>query len=205
MVAVKDRISEETAGSDSLPLPPPPHFGTEAGHLDSVGRTEAHPHWPVQGIAESGDEDLLDQDVDEEAGSKSDDSGEPPPIDEALLRYTVCGPGIVNATMRQPTRFRIEATAPNGQKVSTRGMSFFIAIRGVARVRAKVVSEDNDAYNVEWKPSVSGLYSITISKAGRSLRGSPFSVNASTPLPLPRNCLVSPRCSMQNGSNVLPP
>lgn len=111
---------------------------------------------------------------------------------EANLTYQVVGSGVKEATVRQPTRFSVMATdSSTGSVVPTAGMPFFVTIRGVTRVHARTVQSEDDLYTVEWKPSMSGPYTITVSKRGKALPGSPFTLVAATPLPHPAHCIVS--------------
>ena len=113
---------------------------------------------------------------------------------EANLTYRVMGPGVSEATVRQPTRFSVAATdSSTGSAIPTAGMPFFVTIRGVARVHARTVQGEDNLYTVEWKPSMSGPYTITVSKRGKALPGSPFTLVAATPLPHPAHCIVSAR------------
>ena len=105
------------------------------------------------------------------------------------LVYSVTGIG--PATVREPERFEITARDEDGNEVTTLGEKFLIAIRGVARVRHRIVKgERRHVLTVEWKPPVSGNYKIAISKGGIAFPGSPFSANASTPEPHAKMCSV---------------
>ena len=120
-----------------------------------------------------------------------DEFGAQYPMDEMSLKYSVKGPGVQEATVRQPTRFWVAAVdSSTGNDVPTAGMGFMVTIRGVTRAHARAVQTDDGLYTVEWKPSMSGPYTITISKRGQSLPGSPFLLIAATPMPHPSHCLV---------------
>ena len=69
------------------------------------------------------------------------------------------------------------------------GECFFVAIRGVATVRARVEDRGDGDYVVTWRPPQSGRYCIAVShNFGTPLPGSPFVVNAITPEPCPSEC-----------------
>ena len=106
------------------------------------------------------------------------------------LQYEVVGGGISEATVLKPARFSITARDEDGESVPTAGMPFIVAIRGVARVRAKVVDTGDGLYTAEWRPPISGLYQIAIFKHGFSLPGSPFHVPTMTPQPHAAHCIV---------------
>ena len=100
----------------------------------------------------------------------------------------VVGDGLHKVCVRQPSSFKIEAYDDEGHRKMTGGDGFFIAIRGASRVRAKVTDMRDGTYLVEWKPSVSGSYTIAVSLFGNSLPGSPYRLEVDAPFPYAPNC-----------------
>ena len=72
----------------------------------------------------------------------------------------------LNMTVRTPAEFTVVAKDINGRQRSSGGEAFFIAIRGASRVRARVSDCSNGTYQVQWKPVVSGEYSVAVSLFG---------------------------------------
>lgn len=106
------------------------------------------------------------------------------------LKYACRGAGVQCATVREAVRFEIVAFDEEGNLRPTASEQFMITIHGVARVRHQVVvGERRDIYTVEWKPPVSGQYTIAISKSGKQLLP-PVSVLATSPEPHARHCAV---------------
>ena len=97
----------------------------------------------------------------------------------------------LNMTVRTPAEFTVVAKDINGRQRSSGGEAFFIAIRGASRVRARVSDCSNGTYQVQWKPVVSGEYSVAVSLFGVSLHGSPFPLHVYDPSPYAPNCEVS--------------
>ena len=111
-------------------------------------------------------------------------------VAESERCFTVAGAGIQEATVREPTSFTITTTDEKGNALETGGELFFIAIRGVAQVRARVTDNGDGTYTVVWQPPLSGRYDIAVSNFGIPLPGSPFFVTASTPQPCTSKCLL---------------
>ena len=109
---------------------------------------------------------------------------------DEILTFRVSGAGLHLATVRESAHFTIEALDANGARMACGGEPIFVAIRGVSHVRARVSDLDNGLYEVEWRPTVSGHYTISISSMGVSMPGSPFAAVATTPEPAPSRCLV---------------
>lgn len=102
----------------------------------------------------------------------------------------VHGDGLREATVRQAAYFWIEAADIEGNKRTSGGDVFFVAIRGPAQTRARVTDNGDGTYLVIWKPHVSGVYSISISHFGIALPNTPFTCHATPTLPCPSNCIV---------------
>ena len=68
----------------------------------------------------------------------------------------VSGRGLSIATVRQLTTFTVTAQDSDGQPQTEGGDTFFVAIRGASRVRAKVTDNADGTYSVAYRPSVSG-------------------------------------------------
>ena len=101
------------------------------------------------------------------------------------------GRGLSEASTRQPAEFLIEAYDAAGRRQQQGGDAFFVTVRGVQKVRARVVDNGDGSYAVSWTPPQSGFYSIAVSCFGLSIPGSPFTVTATQPLPWAPNCVVS--------------
>lgn len=80
---------------------------------------------------------------------------EPPHTSAAFCRVT--GAGLVEACIRQPAYFWVEAYDNKGKKRTVGGDSFFVAVRGPARSRARIRDNEDGTYLVVWKPSTSGV------------------------------------------------
>lgn len=110
------------------------------------------------------------------------------PYQASATRSRVTGDGIVEATVRQPAYFVIEAMDSRGRRRHDGGDAFFVAIRGPSQTRAKVADNCDGTYLVVWKPHVSGTYTIAVSLLGVLLPGAPFTVHTSTCLPCASKC-----------------
>ena len=95
------------------------------------------------------------------------------------------------AAVHHPSEFIIEAYDGYGARRSTGGDSFFVAIRGAQRVRARVTDNNDGSYRCAWTPPQSGTYNIAVSSFGIALPGSPFTYKATPPLAYAPNCVVS--------------
>ena len=76
----------------------------------------------------------------------------------------------------QAVEFGIQAYDSSGAPTRAGGDAFFVAIRGAARCRARVLDHGDGTYVVGWRPTVSGTYHIAISIFGAAIQGSPFDV-----------------------------
>jgi hypothetical protein len=125
----------------------------------------------------------------------------PPPAEEAVVssaldvtsaRHCVAhGPGLAVGTVRTVCSFVIEARDANGVRRTTGGDTFFVSIRGNSKVRARVRDKRDGSYLVEYLPSVSGFYSVTISLFGETLEASPFALMVINSGPDPCKCACS--------------
>ncbi len=108
----------------------------------------------------------------------------------AVEGCTVAGSGIEAAAVHQHAEFIITAVGLDGKKLDCGGTSFFVAIRGPQRVRARITDNSDGTYTVRWTPPQSGKYSVAVSLFGVPLAGSPYAVSATPPLPFAPNCEV---------------
>ena len=108
-----------------------------------------------------------------------------------LDHFRLEGQGLSQVTVREPTHFTILALDTNEKPVNRGGESFFIAIRGVAHVRARVEDHEDGTYTVRWQPTQSGQYHICVSHFGEPIPGSPFTVRAAPPEPRAARCELS--------------
>ena len=91
--------------------------------------------------------------------------------------YRLSGTGLRTATVREPATFSIEACDDKGARVEAAGDgSFFVSVRGVAPVRARIMDHADGRYTVSWQPPQSGKYSFNVSHFGVPLDGCPFTV-----------------------------
>lgn len=111
---------------------------------------------------------------------------------QTVARNCVCdGEGLMTAMTRMLTSFTIEARDAEGTKQSSGGDKFKVEVRGSATARAKVTDREDGTYLVEYKPSTSGVYSISITLNGVPLPESPYRLEVLTPAPDPVRCLLS--------------
>ena len=77
--------------------------------------------------------------------------------------YRLSGTGLRTATVREPATFSIEACDDKGARVEAAGDgSFFVSVRGVAPVRARIMDHADGRYTVSWQPPQSGKYSFNV-------------------------------------------
>ena len=108
-----------------------------------------------------------------------------------VVASSVClGDGLHIAMARQRAVFTIEARDAEGQKQPAGGEPFRVAVRGASQVRAKVTDMEDGTYQVEYKPSTSGTYSISVTLNGVSLQESPFKLEVLTPAPAVQRCVL---------------
>ena len=69
-----------------------------------------------------------------------------------------------------PASFEITAHDQIGERRPVGGDPFQVAVRGAAPVFAKVVDNADGTYSVEYKPSTSGAYTISITLHGVPMR-----------------------------------
>ena len=86
--------------------------------------------------------------------------------------------------------FSLEACSADGTRSPEGGGAFFAAIRGTARVRARITDNEDGTYKIAWTPPLSGDYTIALSLFGVSLPGSPFTVTVHGNEPYAPNCEV---------------
>lgn len=98
--------------------------------------------------------------------------------------------GLTDATLtsKRSHAFEIICHDASGTRKTQGGEVFFVAIRGASRVRARVTDREDGSYMAEWTPTTSGIYHVSTSLFGVSLRGSPFTVQVEGPSPFAPNC-----------------
>lgn len=101
--------------------------------------------------------------------------------------------GLTGCSANTESVFQVEACDENGKRSTSGGDSFFIAIRGASRVRARVSDNKDGTYTVMWKPELSGNYEVAISLFGNAIAGSPFTLHVHDHLPFAPNCEVTGR------------
>ena len=123
---------------------------------------------------------------------------EPPPESTlpatATNSFVVTGDksvGIHTAIARQTASFIIQGADTNGTHLRRGGALFFVAVRGSSLVKARVTDNGDGTYLCEYRPSVSGNFSIAVSLQGTPLPGSPFALSVLQPRPDPPQCVLS--------------
>ncbi len=86
--------------------------------------------------------------------------------------------------------FTITARDQQNRQRQEGGEVFFVAVRGAAKVRARVTDNEDGTYTVQWRPTCSGLYTVTVSLFGLPLAGSPWQVRVADPSPYAPCCEV---------------
>lgn len=101
------------------------------------------------------------------------------------------GDGLHTSMARQLASFIIESRDSAGRTQPSGGDRFVVSIRGASSCRAKVRDRENGSYEVSYRPSTSGSYTIAATLNGVSLPGSPFAMEVLTPAPNPPRCKLS--------------
>ena len=86
--------------------------------------------------------------------------------------------------------FEIVAHDQNGERRPVGGDPFTVSVRGAAPVYAKVTDNGDGSYQVEYKPSTSGSYSIAVTLHGVPMPGSPFALTVLVPRADASRCVV---------------
>ena len=105
-------------------------------------------------------------------------------------KCVVSGDGVHTAMSRQVQSFTIEARDAEGNKQQMGGDQFLVSVRGSSRVTAKVTDNEDGTYTVEYKPSTSGNYNISVTLNGVPLPDSPFPLLVLTPAPDAPRCVL---------------
>ena len=119
----------------------------------------------------------------------------PEPIKEAkgpavASQCKVSGVGLELAIARQTASFTIEACDEEGTPLRKGGTPFFAAVRGSSLVKARLTDNGDGTHLCEYRPSVSGNFSIAVSLNGAPLPGSPFALQVLQPRPDAPQCLL---------------
>ena len=112
---------------------------------------------------------------------------EPPTKPDKCL---VSGDGLKTGMARQLATFTIIARTESEGRRTTGGDHFQISVRGASTVKPRLVDHKNGEYTCEYRPSVSGLYYISVSLAGIQLPDSPFSVHVLAPCADAGKCIL---------------
>ena len=134
--------------------------------------------------------------VDDEFGKVGDrsptgSSSRRGPTQTVARNCVVEGDGLATAMTRMLTSFTIEARDAEGNQQGAGGDRFKVEVRGTSVARAKVTDREDGTYLVEYKPSTSGVYSISVTLNGCPLPAAPYKVEVLTPAPDPAKCLLS--------------
>ena len=113
------------------------------------------------------------------------------PPQTVARQCVVEGDGLATAMTRMLTSFTIEARDAEGNRQAAGGDRFKVDVRGTSQARAKVTDREDGSYLVEYKPSTSGVYSISVTLNGCPLPASPYRVEVLTPAPDPAKCVLT--------------
>ena len=113
-------------------------------------------------------------------------------------RVQVSGSGITSAVVGSLAQFTITAFDENKKRIDIGGDNFTVTMRGQgglpnsqpAVVRTKVTDRGDGTYMCEYRPWMTGKYSIYINLDEDGIRGSPFSLNVITLRPDAAQCQV---------------
>ena len=94
---------------------------------------------------------------------------------------TVSGEGVLRAQLRQPARFTIHAFDEHGNRCTTGGAPFVLAVRGPSSASRTIVDAGDGTFHAAWVPTVTGAYTVAVSLHGELVGGAPFVVHADTP------------------------
>ena len=109
----------------------------------------------------------------------------------AIAYHSIIGNvGDAVGTARMPARFTIEAADFEGRRLSKGGDPFLVWVRGPARTHARVSDLENGRYSVDFTPSTSGQYEISVVIFGVHLPGSPFAFHVFDPHPTAKHCVL---------------
>ena len=110
----------------------------------------------------------------------------------------VSGPGLDKAVVGSLAQFSIIAKNNQGQQVSEGGDHFVVTMRGrgsvqrsqPALVRTKLIDRGDGSYMCEYRPWLTGNFSISVALHGCPVGSSPFEVSVITLRPDPCKCVV---------------
>ena len=104
-----------------------------------------------------------------------------PPGAASAIRSTVSGEGVLRALLRQPARFTVHAFDEHGNRCTTGGAPFALAVRGPSSASRTIVDAGDGTFHAAWVPTVTGAYTVAVSLHGELVGGAPFVVHANTP------------------------
>ena len=99
----------------------------------------------------------------------------------SAARSTVSGEGVLRAQLRQPARFTVHAYDEHGNRCTTGGAPFVLAVRGPSSASRTIVDAGDGTFHAAWVPTVTGAYTVAVSLHGELVGGVPFVVHAETP------------------------
>ena len=91
------------------------------------------------------------------------------------------GEGVLRAQLRQPARFTVHAYDEHGNRCTTGGAPFVLAVRGPSSASRTIVDAGDGTFHAAWVPTVTGAYTVAVSLHGELVGGVPFVVHAETP------------------------
>ena len=99
----------------------------------------------------------------------------------SAARSTVSGEGVLRALLRQPARFTVHAFDEHGNRCTTGGAPFVLAVRGPSSASRTIVDAGDGTFHAAWVPTVTGAYTVAVTLHGELVGGAPFVVHAGTP------------------------
>ena len=99
----------------------------------------------------------------------------------SAARSTVSGEGVLRALLRQPSRFTVHAFDEHGNRCTTGGAPFVLAVRGPSSASRTIVDAGDGTFHAAWVPTVTGAYTVAVTLHGELVGGAPFVVHAGTP------------------------
>ena len=91
------------------------------------------------------------------------------------------GEGVLRALLRQPARFTVHAFDEHGNRCTTGGAPFVLAVRGPSSASRTIVDAGDGTFHAAWVPTVTGAYTVAVTLHGELVGGAPFVVHAGTP------------------------
>lgn len=105
-------------------------------------------------------------------------------------RSEISGDGLKTGMAKQLSTFTIVAKDKNGRRRQDGGDLFLVTARGASVTKVRLFDNGDGTYTCEFRPSVSGLYYISVSLHGVPLPSSPYAVEVLAPRAEATKCVV---------------